>query len=51
MSGLQVNEKKMRQNLDITKGLIMSEAVMMGWGRRSAATKRTIWSMTSAARW
>ena len=31
-SGLQVNEKKMRENLDITKGLIMSEAVMMGLG-------------------
>ncbi|HXX25486.1 MAG TPA: 3-carboxy-cis,cis-muconate cycloisomerase [Pseudolabrys sp.] len=30
--GLQVNEKKMRENLDITKGLIMSEAVMMGLG-------------------
>jgi 3-carboxy-cis,cis-muconate cycloisomerase len=32
VSGLQVNEKKMRDNLDITKGLIMSEAVMMGLG-------------------
>ncbi len=32
VSGLQVNEKKMRENLDITKGLIMSEAVMMGLG-------------------
>src|SRR5215813_7031209 len=30
VQGLQVNEKKMRENLDITKGLIMSEAVMMG---------------------
>src|SRR5882672_9321934 len=30
--GLQVDEKKMRQNLDITRGLIMSEAVMMGLG-------------------
>lgn len=30
--GLQVNEKKMRENLGITKGLIMSEAVMMGLG-------------------
>jgi 3-carboxy-cis,cis-muconate cycloisomerase len=30
--GMQVNEKKMRANLDITKGLIMSEAVMMGLG-------------------
>ncbi|MGH6665307.1 MAG: 3-carboxy-cis,cis-muconate cycloisomerase, partial [Pseudolabrys sp.] len=32
LEGLQVNEKKMRENLDITKGLIMSEAVMMGLG-------------------
>ncbi|MEI9805958.1 MAG: hypothetical protein WDN48_18270 [Pseudolabrys sp.] len=32
VNGLQVNEKKMRENLDITKGLIMSEAVMMGLG-------------------
>jgi 3-carboxy-cis,cis-muconate cycloisomerase len=32
VEGLQVNEKKMRDNLDITKGLIMSEAVMMGLG-------------------
>jgi 3-carboxy-cis,cis-muconate cycloisomerase len=32
VSGLQVNEKKMRDNLDITKGLIVSEAVMMGLG-------------------
>ncbi|HEY5279692.1 MAG TPA: 3-carboxy-cis,cis-muconate cycloisomerase, partial [Pseudolabrys sp.] len=31
---LQVNEKKMRDNLDMTKGLIMSEAVMMGLGDR-----------------
>jgi 3-carboxy-cis,cis-muconate cycloisomerase len=32
VEGLQVNEKKMRENLAITKGLIMSEAVMMGLG-------------------
>jgi 3-carboxy-cis,cis-muconate cycloisomerase len=32
VEGLQVNEKKMRENLDLTKGLIMSEAVMMGLG-------------------
>ena len=30
--GLQVDEKKMRANLDITNGLIVSEAVMMGLG-------------------
>ena len=32
LTGLQVDEKKMRANLDITKGLIVSEAVMMGLG-------------------
>ncbi len=32
VGGLQIDEKKMRANLDITKGLIVSEAVMMGLG-------------------
>ena len=32
LEGLQVNEKKMHDNIFITKGLIMSEAVMMGLG-------------------
>jgi 3-carboxy-cis,cis-muconate cycloisomerase len=32
LEGLQVNEKKMYDNIFITKGLIMSEAVMMGLG-------------------
>ena len=32
LAGLQVDEKKMRANLDITRGLIVSEAVMMGLG-------------------
>ena len=32
LTGLQVDAKKMRSNLDITKGLIVSEAVMMGLG-------------------
>jgi 3-carboxy-cis,cis-muconate cycloisomerase len=32
LEGLQINEKKMAENLNITKGLIMSEAVMMGLG-------------------
>jgi 3-carboxy-cis,cis-muconate cycloisomerase len=32
VGGLQVNEKKMKENLGITKGLIVSEAVMMGLG-------------------
>jgi 3-carboxy-cis,cis-muconate cycloisomerase len=34
VDGLQVNPKKMRENLDITNGLIMSEAVMMGLGAK-----------------
>src|ERR1700744_668782 len=32
LEGLQVDEKRMRANLDITRGLIVSEAVMMGLG-------------------
>jgi 3-carboxy-cis,cis-muconate cycloisomerase len=32
VEGLQVDEKRMRENLDITRGLIVSEAVMMGVG-------------------
>jgi 3-carboxy-cis,cis-muconate cycloisomerase len=32
LTGLQVDEKNMRRNLDLTKGLIVSEAVMMGLG-------------------
>jgi 3-carboxy-cis,cis-muconate cycloisomerase len=32
LAGLQVDEKKMRANLDLTRGLIVSEAVMMGLG-------------------
>lgn len=39
IEGLQVNEKKMRENLDITKGLIMSEAVMMGLGAAMGRNK------------
>jgi 3-carboxy-cis,cis-muconate cycloisomerase len=32
VEGLQVNEKKMLENIGLTKGLLMSEAVMMGLG-------------------
>ncbi|MGH7087752.1 MAG: 3-carboxy-cis,cis-muconate cycloisomerase, partial [Stellaceae bacterium] len=32
LSGLEVDEKRMRANLDLTGGLIVSEAVMMGLG-------------------
>src|SRR5262245_32347531 len=34
VSGLQVDEKRMRATLDLTTGLIVSEAVMMGFGTR-----------------
>jgi 3-carboxy-cis,cis-muconate cycloisomerase len=33
LDGLQIDEKKMRENLDVTNGLIVSEAVMMDLGR------------------
>src|SRR5499427_1363670 len=32
LAGLEVDAKKMRANLDMTKGMIVSEAVMMGLG-------------------
>ncbi|MGZ5865568.1 MAG: class-II fumarase/aspartase family protein [Xanthobacteraceae bacterium] len=32
LEGLQVDEKRMRANLDLTSGMIVSEAVMMGLG-------------------
>ena len=52
VEGIQVNEKKMRENIDITKGLIMSEAVMMGLGDKHwAAITHTTSFTTSAARW
>jgi 3-carboxy-cis,cis-muconate cycloisomerase len=33
LEGLEVDEERMRANLDMTSGLIVSEAVMMGLGR------------------
>ncbi|MEO8739013.1 MAG: adenylosuccinate lyase family protein [Casimicrobiaceae bacterium] len=33
LEGLEVDTAKMRSNIDITNGLVMSEAVMMGLGR------------------
>jgi 3-carboxy-cis,cis-muconate cycloisomerase len=33
LEGLEVDAKKMRENIDLTNGLLMSEAVMMGLGR------------------
>jgi len=32
LEGLEVDAQKMRANIDITNGLVMSEAVMMGLG-------------------
>src|SRR5512132_2934837 len=32
LEGLEVDEKAMRRNIDMTQGLVMSEAVMMGLG-------------------
>jgi 3-carboxy-cis,cis-muconate cycloisomerase len=32
VAGLQVDEQQMRRNLDLTQGMIVSEAVMMGLG-------------------
>jgi 3-carboxy-cis,cis-muconate cycloisomerase len=33
LEGLEVDPRRMRRNIDITNGLVMSEAVMMGLGR------------------
>jgi 3-carboxy-cis,cis-muconate cycloisomerase len=33
LEGLEVDAQRMRANLDLTRGLVMSEAVMMGLGR------------------
>jgi 3-carboxy-cis,cis-muconate cycloisomerase len=33
LEGLEVDEQRMRANLDLTNGLVVSEAVMMGLGR------------------
>ena len=40
LGGLHVDEKRMRANLDITNGLIVSEAVMMGLGPLSRPPAR-----------
>jgi 3-carboxy-cis,cis-muconate cycloisomerase len=34
LDGLEVDEAQMRANLDMTNGLVVSEAVMMGLGRK-----------------
>ena len=51
LEGLEVKPDKMRANLDITKGLIMSEAVMMGLGAKARPQQGARpASTTSAAR-
>ncbi len=51
LDGLEVDAQRMRANLDITNGLVVSEAVMMGLAPvSSAASTRTTSSTTSAAR-
>ena len=49
LEGLEVDEKRMRANLDMTNGLVVSEAVMMGLGPNWDANMRMTWCMTSAA--
>lgn len=49
-AGLEVDVPRMRANLDLTHGLVVSEAVMMGLAPISAASVPTTWSTTSAAR-
>jgi 3-carboxy-cis,cis-muconate cycloisomerase len=39
LEGLEVKPDKMRENLDITRGLIMTEAVMMGLGKTLGRSK------------
>ena len=39
LEGLEVKPDKMRANLDITKGMIMTEAVMMGLGKKLGRSK------------
>ena len=50
LAGLEVDAPQMPRNIDITNGLVMSEAVMMGWTRISDANMRMIWCTTSAAK-
>ena len=49
VAGLRSTRSACAKNLDLTRGLIVSEAVMMGLGPISAASARTISSTTSAA--
>ena len=50
VSGLEVDAERMRANLDMTDGLVMSEAVMMGLGPIWVANTPTTSSTISAAR-
>ena len=41
MQGLEVHAKAMRRNIEMTGGLVMSEAVMVGLGRAGPGRART----------
>ena len=49
LGGLIVDERQMRKNLDLTSGLIVAEAVMMGLAPHLGRQQRTTWSMPPAA--
>jgi 3-carboxy-cis,cis-muconate cycloisomerase len=42
LEGLEVDERQMRANLEMTNGLVVSEAVMMGLGRKLGRQKRPL---------
>jgi len=50
LPGLEVDADRMRANLDLTRGMIVSEAVMMGLAPHLGVNGRTISSTTFAAR-
>jgi len=49
LEGLEVDAAQMRANIDMTGGLVMSEAVMMASATTSVVSTRTTWSTTSVA--
>jgi 3-carboxy-cis,cis-muconate cycloisomerase len=50
LEGLEVDAVAMRRNIDLTHGLVMSEAVMLGLGPFIGRETAPTWSTTSAAR-
>ena len=49
MQGLEVDAKAMRRNIEMTGGLVMSEAVKMDLGRVMGASVRTTSSTNCVA--